>query len=198
MALSIEYPPGASPLDPDEVEGLIPEHIATHAELNEWEQQNIVEGEAWAFARRHKNLLTPQFIDDLHKRMFGRTWRWAGRHRKTEKNIGIDPVLIAVELKKLCDDATAQLEHQSYPLEEIAARFHHRLVSIHPYPNGNGRHARTMTDLLLVHRGAPRFTWGSGDLLHEGEARTRYVEALQAADRRDYAPLLKFVRSGYG
>lgn len=196
MALTIEYPPDATPLDPDETEGLIPEHIHTRGELNEWEQENIVAGETWAFARRRKNILTPQFVDGLHKRMFGRTWRWAGRHRTTEKNIGIDPARIAVELKKLCEDVAAQITQRAYPLDEIAARFHHRLVNIHPYPNGNGRHARTMTDLLLVGNGAPRFSWGAGDLMHEGDMRSRYIAALQAADRRDYGPLLKFARSG--
>lgn len=196
MALTIEYPPGATPLDPDEAEGLIPEHIHTHGELNEWEQENIVEGETWAFARRRKNILTPEFVDELHKRMFGRTWRWAGEHRTTEKNIGMDPARIAVELKKLCEDVAAQIEHRAYPLDEIAVRFHHRLVSIHPYPNGNGRHARTMADLLLVGNGAPRFSWGAGDLVHEGEVRNRYTAALQAADRRNYEPLLQFVRLG--
>lgn len=196
MALTIEYPPGATPLDPDEVEGLIPEHIHTHGELNEWEQENIVQGEAWAFAQRRKNLLTGVFIDTLHKRMFGRTWRWAGQHRKTGKNIGVDPARIAVELKNLCEDAAAQLEHKSYPLDEIAARFHHRLVSVHAFPNGNGRHARTMADLLLINNGAPRFTWGAGDLVHEGDVRAEYIDALRAADRRNYSALFKFVRSG--
>jgi len=198
VALTIEYPPAATPLDPDEAEGLIPEHIHTHAELNEWEQANIVAGETWAFTHRSKNILTPQFIDGLHKRMFGRTWHWAGQHRTTEKNIGIDPARIAIELKKLCKDVAAQIEQRAYPLDEIAVRFHHRLVSIHPYPNGNGRHARTLTDLLLVRNGAPRFSWGAADLIHEGDVRSRYIAALQAADRRDYGPLLKFARSGSG
>ena len=189
MALTIGYPPDTTPLDPDEAKGLIPEHIHTHGELNEWEQENIVEGETWAFARRRKNILTPQFVDGLHRRMFGRTWRWAGQHRTTEKNIGIDPARIAVALKNLCEDVAVQIGKRAYPLEGIAARFHHRLVSIHPYPNGNGRHARTMTDLLLVGNGAPRFSWGAGDLVHEGEVRSRYIAALQAADQRDYGPL---------
>ena len=195
MALTIEYPAGVTPLDRDEAAGLIPEHIHTRGELNEWEQENIVEGETWAFGRRRRNILTTEFADELHKRMFGRTWRWAGKHRTTEKNIGFDPARIAVELKKLCEDVAAQIEHRAYPLDEIAARFHHRLVSIHPYPNGNGRHARTMTDLLLVGNGASRFSWGAGDLEHEGEVRNRYIAGLQAADRRDYGPLLQFVRS---
>lgn len=191
-----QYPPGATPLDPDEAAGLIPTHITTQEQLNEWELANILEGEHWAFSRKRKDLLSSRFMRSLHKRMFGNTWRWAGAFRKTEKNIGIDPIHIAAELKKLCDDVVYQVEHRSYPLDEIMARFHHRLTWIHPFPNGNGRFSRTATDLLLVQSGAPRFTWGAGNLVSEGDVRRRYIDALRAADRRDYAPLLAFVRTG--
>jgi Fic-DOC domain mobile mystery protein B len=189
------HPPGATPLDPDEAAGLIPGHITTQEQLNEWELANILEGERWAFSRKRKDLLTLRFVRLLHRRMFASTWRWAGVFRKTGKNIGIDPVQIAPELKKLCDDVAYQIEHRSYPIDEIAARFHHRLTWIHPFPNGNGRFSRTMADLLLLQNGAPRFTWGAGDLVTEGGARQRYIQALRAADGRDYAPLLEFVRS---
>ena len=190
------FPPGATPLDPDEAAGLIPAHVTTQEQLNEWELANIVEGEQWAFSRKRKDLLSSRFFRLLHRRMFGKTWRWAGAFRKTGKNIGIDPAQIAPELQKLCDDVAYQLAHGSYPIDEIAARFHHRLTWIHPFPNGNGRFSRTMADLLLVQNRAPRFTWGAGNLVAEGNVRQRYIQALQAADRRDYAPLLEFVRSG--
>lgn len=196
MALKFNYSPRATPLDPDEIEGLIPTHIQIQGQLNAWELQNILEGEQWAFGRRHKDLLSIEFVCGFHKRMFGNTWRWAGKFRTTEKNIGVDPAQIASELKKLCGDVAYQVEHGSYPLDEIAARFHHRLTWIHPFPNGNGRHARTITDVFLVARGAPRFTWGEDDLVAAGETRKRYIEALRAADARDYALLLNFVRSG--
>jgi len=195
VGLSPQYPPGATPLDPDEAAGLIPAHITTQEQLNEWELANILEGERWAFSRKRKDLLSSQFARALHKRMFGNTWRWAGSLRKTEKNIGIDPTQIAPELKKLFDDVAYQVEHRSYPIDEIAARFHHRLTWIHPFPNGNGRFSRTVADLLLVQNSAPRFTWGAGDLIVEGDVRQRYIHALRAADRRDYALLLEFVRS---
>jgi len=193
--MNLDYPPGATPLDPDEAAGLIPSHIANHGQLNEWEMVNILEGERWAFGRRHKDLLTNEFVCGLHKRMFGKTWRWAGKFRTTEKNIGIDPMRIQSALRDLCEDVKAQLEHQSYPLDEIAARCSHRLVAIHPFANGNGRLSRTVADLLLVQQDKPRFTWGAGNLLADSEVRQRYLAALPAADARDYVPLLAFVRS---
>lgn len=195
MALNLDYAPGATPLDPDEAAGLIPSHIVNHAQLNEWEMVNILEGERWAFSRKHRNLLERDFVRRLHKRMFGDTWRWAGTLRTTEKNIGIDPARIASALHDLCEDVKVQLEHQSYPLDEIAVRFSHRLVAIHPFANGNGRLSRSIADLLLVQHGAERFSWGAGNLVAEGEVRQRYLNALRAADSRDYAPLLVFVRS---
>ena len=88
----------------------------------------------------------------------------------------------------LLDDVRFQIEYRSWSIDEISARFHHRLVYIHPFPNGNGRCARTMTDLLLHRSGHQRFQWGAG-LEKVGEARSRYISALQAADRNDYGPL---------
>jgi len=196
VGLNLEYPSGATPLGPDEAEGLIPRHIVTHGQLNEWEMRNILDGERWAFGRRHKDLLSSEFARRLHKRMFGESWRWAGTYRATEKNIGVDPAQIAPMLKDLCADAEAQLKYRSYSLDELAARFHHRLVWIHPFPNGNGRFSRTMTDLLLVANDAARFTWGAGNLISESDTRQRYLDALRAADAKDYGPLLAFVRSG--
>lgn len=193
--MNLDYPPGATPLDPDEAAGLIPSHIANHGQLNEWEMVNIIEGERWAFGRRHKNLLGNEFVCALHKRMFGTTWRWAGKFRTTEKNIGVDPLRIQPALHDLCEDVKTQLECKSYPLDEIAARFSHRLVAIHPFANGNGRLSRTMADLLLVQHGEPRFSWGAGNLVADGEVRQRYLAALRAADGKDYGPLLAFVRS---
>lgn len=195
MAINFDYAPGATPLDPDEAAGLIPSHIATHAQLNEWEMANILQGERWAFSRKHKNMLELDFVRGLHKRMFGDTWRWAGSFRTTEKNIGVDPLQIQPTLHNLCEDVKTQLELQSYSLDEIAARFSHRLVAIHPFANGNGRLSRTYADLLLVQHGAQRFSWGAGSLIAEGEVRQRYLDALRAADRRDYTQLLDFVRS---
>ncbi len=186
-------PGGATPLDRDEARSLIPSHIATQAELNEWEHKNIVDGERWAFARRRKELLTVDYLKRLHRKMFGTTWKWAGQWRRTEKNIGIAPERIPEAIQQLLSDVAAQIEAHSYPTREIAARLHHRLVQIHPFPNGNGRFARTYADLLLYTQGEKRFRWGEGDLVAPGEVRERYITALRAADGRDYGPLLRFL-----
>ncbi|MDP2795248.1 MAG: mobile mystery protein B [Sulfurisoma sp.] len=194
MAVRLDHPPGATPLDGDELASLIPGHITTQGELNEWEQLNILQGEAWA-SKQRKEILNEAFIRQLHKQMFGETWKWAGEFRKSDKNIGIDWPKISVELRKLLDDVHYQIEHASYPPDEIAVRFHHRLVAIHPFLNGNGRHARLMTDLLAERLGQPRFTWGSRGLIDASATRQAYISALQAADARDIAPLLAFARS---
>lgn len=194
--MNFDYPEGATPLDADEAQGLLPSHITNRTELDRWEHENISEAEAWAFRRAPRGILTDGFIRRLHKRMFGTVWRWAGDYRSTSKNVGVPVWQIATELRNLCADCATWIEHNTYPPDEIAARFHHRLTAIHPFPNGNGRHARLMTDILLVYLlGQPRFTWGSGNLVNAGECRQQYINALRAADRHDYSQLLDFVRS---
>jgi Fic-DOC domain mobile mystery protein B len=190
----LEQDDAATPLTPEEREGLIPSYITLRRELNEAEQANIVEAEEWAYSRK-RDVLSEQFIKSLHKRMFGRVWRWAGDFRQTERNIGVNPFRIAIDLRNLLDDCRYWIEHETYPPDEIAARFHHRLVYIHPFPNGNGRHARLAIDLLLVKLGRPRFSWGRVNLVNAGETRQTYVAALRAADNHDIGPLLQFVRS---
>ncbi|HEX8430598.1 MAG TPA: mobile mystery protein B [Longimicrobium sp.] len=139
--------------------------------------------------------MTRDFVVLVHERMFDRTWRWAGQFRRTERNIGVDPRAIAVELRNLLDDAAYWLDEGTYPDDEAAARLHHRMVAIHPFPNGNGRHARMIADAFLVKKGVPRFTWGSGKLLETSDIRRCYITALRAADAHDIEPLLHFVRS---
>ncbi len=197
--MNFDYPPGATPLDPVELEGLRLSHITNRAELDRWEQDNIIEAETWAFRKTNATkdtLLNVDFIRLLHKRMFRNVWTWAGEFRSSEKNIGVECWSIGSTLKILLDDVQFWIEHNVYSLDEIGAHFHHRLVAIHPFANGNGRHARLMADLLLVHLlNQPRFSWGSKNLVKAGDCRDRYIAALQAADQHDYAPLLGFVRS---
>ncbi|MFK7840217.1 MAG: mobile mystery protein B [Bdellovibrionales bacterium] len=181
-------------LTEEEKEGLIPSYISTRGELNQAEQQNIVKGELWAFTKK-RNPLDTDFLDMLHKKMYGEVWEWAGTYRKTARNIGIDAYRIGTELKQLVGDTQYQLDHATYSPDELAARFHHRLVFIHPYPNGNGRHSRLATDILLHFMDQERFTWGAGDITKKGEVRTWYINALQAADNHDIEPLLEFGRS---
>ncbi len=189
-----EQDDAATPLTAEEREELIPSYITLRSELNEAEQANILETGEWAFARK-REVLDERFLTNLHKRMFGRVWRWAGKFRHSNKNIGVDAYRIPQELRLLLEDCRYWIEHETYAPDEIATRFHHRLVFIHPFPNGNGRHARLATDLLLVALDCPRFTWGQVNLVDAGETRQAYITALRAADKHDIGPLLEFVRS---
>jgi Fic-DOC domain mobile mystery protein B len=185
---------GATPLTAGERDGLIPGHVTLRSELNELEQAGVLAAAVWVFSRRRRNLLDERFIERLHRRMFGEVWRWAGTYRTTERNIGIEPAQIRLAMRQLIADARYWVEHHSYPRDEIAVRFHHRLVSMHPFPNGNGRISRMMADLIVMSLGGERFTWGPATLL-TGETRTRYIAALRAADGHDPAPLIAFARS---
>lgn len=193
-----QEPEDATPLEPQEREGLLQSWITHRKDLNEAEQENIVEGAAWVHRLRRlplDRLLSVDFMQTLHKRMFGDVWQWAGTFRTTERNIGIQAHRIATELAALLSDVRFWIEHETYPRDEIAIRFHHRLVAIHPFPNGNGRHARLAADLLVERLGGEPFSWGGGSLADVGELRARYVAALRAADDHDIGPLLEFARS---
>jgi Fic-DOC domain mobile mystery protein B len=189
-----EEPDSATPLTAEERRELIPAHIAYRRELNDAEQENIARALNWTLGRR-RDTLTEKFIKDLHRRMLGEVWRWAGKFRTSECNLGVAHYEIPVALHQLLDDARSWIEHKAYPPDEVAARFHHRLVHIHPFPNGNGRHARLMADLLVISLGGERFSWGSARLQDASEVRRRYITALQAADEHDIGPLLAFARS---
>jgi Fic-DOC domain mobile mystery protein B len=195
----IDDPPGATPLDPNELEGLIPDYITTQAELNALERENILEANNWAHDRQHSDVLNATFALDLHKRMLNRVWKWAGTQRTSDKNIGVFHEQISTELAKLFGDAKYWIENNTYSWDEIGARFHHRFVSIHVFVNGNGRHARILTDILLKSNEREPFSWGmktsEGALEVEGALRQEYISALKKADQGDYDALLRFVRS---
>lgn len=185
----------ATPLTNDERSGLIPSWVTFRSELNEVEQAGIAEGRIWAFQQRRRDLLQERFLRDLHKRMLGGVWTWAGKYRTTERNIGVPAWQIAPTLRGLLDDTRLWTEQSVFAPDETAVRFHHRLVSIHPFPNGNGRHARLMADLLITRAGGESFTWGGRQLGPTGQIRTQYIEALREADAHDVTNLIAFARS---
>lgn len=187
---------GYTPLDPAEIEGLRLTHITTRGELNRWEQDNIIQALEWLDRTRPKDILNEAFVRQLHRKMFGQVWDWAGRFRKTDKNLGVPWSRISTDLHHLFQDAEIWVSTGQEHPDLQAVRLHHRLVSIHPFPNGNGRLSRMMADLFLtnIHH-FPEFTWGNGNLLEVGQLRRQYIEALQAADQSNLEPLLKFVRS---
>ena len=183
-----------TPLTAEEREQLIPSYIALRTELNEAEQINIADALKWVSLRK-RNVLDPAFLSALHKRMFGVVWKWAGAYRTTPRNIGIDAWRIPVEVRLAIDDTSFWIENQVYAPDEIAVRFSHRIVSIHPFSNGNGRFSRLIGDLLAIQLGRPRFTWGIANLVDASETRKAYVAALRAADAYDIEPLLAFSRT---
>lgn len=197
MSDPLAEPEDATPLTPDERDGLRQSWITHRRDLNEAEEDNILRGAIWARRRRDRrpaDLLDETFVRALHKQMLGRVWRWAGSYRRTERNLGIEAYRIPVEIAMLLDDARYWLEHGTFVPDELAVRLHHRLVAIHPFPNGNGRHARLMADVLIERLGQPAFSWGSGRIAETGAPRGSYIAALRAADAHDIAPLLLFAR----
>jgi len=186
---------GNTPLSHEEKLGLIPSWITLRHELNEVEQINITEGERWAFSRS-RDVLDKDFLCELHKRMFGQVWAWAGDYsHESNRRIGSDYWNIPLDLHQLLGDARFWVENETYGPDEIAIRFHHRLVFIHPFPNGNGRHGRLAADLFITQLGGKRFTWGRASLIDPGEARDQYLAAQRAGDGHDLGPLLAFARS---
>jgi Fic-DOC domain mobile mystery protein B len=198
MGLEIIYVDGQTPLSKEELEGLKIQSITTREELDEFEQLNIEKAIQWTIGKKMKpeDLLSEKFIKDLHLRMYGEVWKWAGTFRNSEKNLGIKCFLIQVQLRQLLDDATFWFENNTYPPDEMAIRFKHELVSIHCFPNGNGRHSRLMADLIMEKMyGEPILTWGSSNLVKSSEKRKAYINAIKMADNHNLQPLISFAKS---
>ena len=198
MGLTLTYDPGQTPLTPEELDELKIKSIATRGELDELEQQNIEKAFEWLMGRSLSvdKILSEEFIFDLHKRMLGDVWSWAGMQRKSNKNIGVDWTQIRTELRSLIDNTKYWIEHHVFLEDEIAIRFKYRLVSIHCFPNGNGRHSRLMADIIIEKIfGGHSFTWGSANLIQKGKTRSNYLAALKAGDVNSLDELIKFARS---
>jgi Fic-DOC domain mobile mystery protein B len=197
MGLDFDYTSGQTPIDEEEKEGLRIPAIATREELDEYEQQNIEDALLWVLNQRLKTetIFSEKFVCLLHRRMYGSIWSWAGKFRKTDKNLGIDKWQIPLALKSLCEDALFWVRHETYSPDEIAIRFKHRIVTIHCFPNGNGRHSRLMADVIIskIYK-RPLFSWGSANLVPQGESRSAYLSAVKEADNGDYDKLLTFAR----
>jgi Fic-DOC domain mobile mystery protein B len=197
MGLDIEYIYGQTPIEEEEKEELRIKTISTRSELDEFEQANIERAIEWSLKSNptYEKILTVGYIKEVHLRMFDEVWGWAGKFRKTNKNIGVDKYQIELELTKLLDDCKFWVENHTFPEDEIALRFKHRLVSIHPFPNGNGRHSRLCAD-ILISKGLKKkiFTWGSKNLSDQGSSRTEYLNAIYEADNDKFEPLLEFAR----
>lgn len=198
--IDIDYEDGQTPLDEDEKDGLLLKTVTTKGELDEVEQQNIQKAIQWTMTRYKKftvdEVLSEDFVRELHKRMYGDVWAWAGEFRTTNKNIGVDKYQIGTSLRALLDDCKYWIANETFSKDEIAVRFSHRIVAIHCFPNGNGRHSRLIADIVIEKLLDEQvFTWGGNNLTQAGDIRTAYLQAIRLADKDEYEPLLSFSRS---
>ena len=197
MGLNLDFSDGQTPLDEDEKQGLLITTITTRGELDEFEQLGVEKAIEWTMKRKLtlQQIFTEDFVRELHRRMFEDIWKWAGQFRTSNKNLGVDTNHIRADLRKLLDDCRYWIEHNVFTEDEIALRFSHRIVSIHPFSNGNGRHSRLIADILVSDGlGRPIFSWGSINLTAQGAARSAYLKALREADDNDYRSLIDFAR----
>ncbi len=197
MGLNFEYIYGQTPLSEEEKEGLLIKSITTRGELDELEQLNIEKAVEWTMENKFsaEKILSEEFIKLVHKKMFGDVWEWAGKFRRSEKNIGVDWIRIGVELRTLLNDTKYWIENNKYSSDEIAIRFKHRLVNIHCFPNGNGRHSRLMADIIIESVfGMTVFTWNNSNLVKPDKVRKEYIDSIRQADNGSIEPLLKFAR----
>jgi Fic-DOC domain mobile mystery protein B len=198
MGLEFDYKDGQTPINAEEKDGLKIKSISTQGELDEFEQLNIEKAVEWTIRTKlnAEKILTEKFIKDLHKRMYGDVWKWAGEFRRTEKNIGIPWTEINIELKILLDDTRYWIANKIFSPEEVAIRFKHRIVSIHCFPNGNGRHSRMMADIIIeAIFEVEIFSWHQSNMVHANETRTKYIEALREADNGNLDPLITFAKN---
>ena len=197
--IKTKYLKGATPIDVNEMKGLIPDYITTQEELNSLEQENITEAKKWIYSKFPSDILNRTFNCNLHKKMLDQVWKWAGTFRTTDKNIGVNPEQIGISLEELFKNTKYWIENNTYEWDELASRFHHKLVFIHCFPNGNGRHARLMTDLLLKLNNKEPFTWGGkssqSSIQVESKVRNSYIESLKKADNNSFSELIDFVKS---
>ncbi len=198
MGLKFKYEKGQTPIDEEEKEGLKIKSITTQGELDEFEQLNIEKAVEWTIHTNLKpeKILTEKFIKDLHKRMYGGVWKWAGEFRRSEKNIGVVWTQIGIELRNLLDDIKYWVANKTYPPDEIAIRFKHRIVSIHCFPNGNGRHSRMMADIIMESIfNEEIFSWNQSNMVKADKTRKEYINALRKADNGNIEPLIEFAKN---
>ena len=198
MGLGFDYKDGQTPLDEEEKEGLKMKSITTQGELDEFEQLNIEKAVEWTVHTKLKpeKILTEKFVKDLHKRMYRDVWKWAGEFRKTEKNIAIPWTQIGIELKNLLDDTKYWIENETFSPEETAIRFKHPIVSIHCFPNGNGRHSRMMADIIMESIfGNKIYSWNQSNMVKANKTRNQYIKALREADNGNFKQLIEFAKN---
>lgn len=182
----------ATSLQQEEMEELKLSYISTRDELNAAEQANILKALKWSLTSKG-GVLSEKHLKRLHEKMFSDVWKWAGIYRKTARNIGVEAYLIPISLNQCINDTQYWVDNKTFSNEEIVSRFHHQLVYIHPYPNGNGRFARLAADLLSQELSLEKPSWGDVNLTKTTDLRSQYIMALRSADKHDIKPLMRFM-----
>lgn len=190
MALIGEIIAGRTSLTVQDLQGLKLPFVKTRAQLSAVEGPNIVSGKQATLTSRKSrvpNMLSVEYLRELHSRMFNDVWDWAAQIPSTElqNEFAASVPGIRPQLSILYADAIEYwLNDKRMTPEEFAVRVHHRVVKIHPFRNGNGRHSRLLADLLLSENfGLETFTWGGSAQLGAGDLyRQPYLEGLKAAD----------------
>lgn len=186
-------------MDPDARQFLLPEHadVATNNELNELEALNIADAFAWADDQTWQtaDFFTQHVLREIHAKMFDQVWVWAGTYRSREVNIGnCPPEEISTRLEQVLGNLSYQSEN-GRSAHDVCTALHHCIAQIHPFPNGNGRHARLVARLLAQTMGLERssLTWGSTEYADEDTRKAAYISSLRAADDGDFGPLKSFI-----
>lgn len=186
----------------DDTSGLILTHLTTRTERNAAEAHIIsLAYDKYIFEARRKKQgarwFTNEFICAVHRDMFGSIWDWAGKYRTDNLNIGVDWRLISEQIHLLCDDFLYwDSTTSTMTVLEVAARLQNRLTKIHPFRNGNGRHARLITDIFFYSRRHPLPEWPQTHLMSEGhQIRELYIAAMQKADQGDFSSLIRFLEN---
>ena len=198
MPVLIHNPEGATPLTADDMLGLKQMHVETREQLNELEAANILQGQIWVSGLKGlkiESVFDRNFIINLHLALFGDVWKWAGTFRTRELNIGVDPVNISVELHNFLEDAKCWIEFDHFDNLELSARIQHRLVKIHPFVNGNGRHSRMFTDIVRIFLLKEKpMKWAEAKLENMSMERSSYIQGLRKADAGDFSVFLKYLK----
>jgi Fic-DOC domain mobile mystery protein B len=190
----VKTPSGATPFD---VDGLRLTHLRTREAIYDAEAENILLAYQKYLRRRlspNRAWFTEGFVRQVHRDMLGAVWEWGGRYRETELTIGVPAHQIREEIAKLCDDRLFWDKDKNMPIIERAARLHARLAWIHPFRNGNGRHARLITDIFLYSHRHALPEWPHSELIQEGTPREEYLVAMKQADRGNFESLITFTK----
>ena len=186
---------GQTPLPPELQKGLISKNVQTIGELDEYEEQNIAEGMVW-LEDSNANSLNYSFWLRLHKKLFGNVWNWAGEIRSHDLGNAdfLYPEKVRPALMQLIGDAEYWFKNDTYPKKETIARIHEKLLTIHPFANGNGRWSRILTEYICKQNKIDIPKWNLKSKDDPQKRRKEYIEAVELArHKRQFLKLIRVI-----